>query len=260
MAINNSYKDNSPRTFQFLKDIVGEAYPQMLGLGDIDSTNTVAIKINSTVQRNCTSIIDLVGTIYNSAGAVGITPTTVAYSKTGPGGPWTSAAVLSEDPAYSLPDGDADGDPFDIVVRITEDYAGPTWFQIIISWNNQQDVAGPLSFEYLTPAIQLSPRRRGLTDDEHFLPSNAFIALVLEAQLDVVTEAVDDNVKGPLTLTFSTGYEVYKIPYSLASLVGPGYNDQVVWRFRDCGGVVRTFRYYKESPKVDPLPLMDGDF
>jgi len=114
-------------------------------------------------------------------------------------------------------------------------------------------IGGPFAFDFLSPRIQLSPRMRGWSVADHFASTNGLRASILLEDLEVVSASVDDNVKGPLTLMFSDGTITYKIPYSLASLVGPGYNSQVVWRFLALlygGSGSGTFRYYKESPKI----------
>jgi len=114
-------------------------------------------------------------------------------------------------------------------------------------------IGGPFTFDFLTAQIQLSPRQRGWTAAAHFAPTNGLRTTILEVDLETTTASIDDNIKGPLTLTFSDGTTTYKIPHSLASLVGPGYNQQVVWRFLALlygGSGSGTFRYYKESPRI----------
>ena len=114
-------------------------------------------------------------------------------------------------------------------------------------------IGGPFSFEYVVPSIQLSPRMRGWSDAAHFAATNGLRTSIPMDSLSTTTIAVEE-VKGPLTLVFSDGIATYQIPYSLASLVGPGYNSQVVWRFLALlygGSGSGSFRYYKETPKIN---------
>jgi hypothetical protein len=124
--------------------------------GEPDSTNTVVIVIDSFVQRASSNDGDLSGTIYNTAGATGITLTSVEYSLTGIGS-WASVTVLDSDPLYSLPDGDAGGDPFNIPITMPDPGASSIYFRMIISWNSQQDVGGPFAFSFYQPTMKITP-------------------------------------------------------------------------------------------------------
>lgn len=132
MAISNSYKDNSPRTFQFLKDIVGEAYPQTMGLGTIDSSDTAAPHIENMVQRAGENIGDLSGKVYNSTGGV-ITLVEVQYSQVSVAGPWYNVTVLNSDAAYIFPNGTPAGEAFNVPFELSG-FTGDTWMRIEISY------------------------------------------------------------------------------------------------------------------------------
>jgi hypothetical protein len=111
-----------------------ESYHRNPAIGTLDSSNTAVPRITNMVQRVDENIGDLSGKIYNSTGNP-ITLVSVQYSSVGITGPWTNTTVLSGDPAYNLPNGDASGQAFNIPFEgIADDFVGDLWFRIEISY------------------------------------------------------------------------------------------------------------------------------
>lgn len=128
MAINNSYKDNSPRDFHFLKSIVGEAYPQTMGIGLIDSTDMAAVEVLNAVQRAGTNIVDVSGKLYRTVAAT-IDLDTLKYSILGDSGPFTEVTILIADPAFVWPVGDGTGQPFNLPMEFASNPGASLWWE-----------------------------------------------------------------------------------------------------------------------------------
>jgi len=99
-------------------------------------------------------------------------------------------------------------------------------------------------------SLVLTPKIRGLTDAQHFDPVyNSMLTEIHFDTMTVTTEVPNDLIKGPSTLVFERRGSYLKIPLTHAHLVGPGYQDKVLWKWEFTGGI-EEFLYFKEGPPL----------
>lgn len=156
MPANTSYGRKGHVFFQFF-GVDYHSYERRMGLGPVDSSNTVQPRITNYTQRLGENVGDLEGDIYNSNGGA-ISLVSVEYSQVGLSGPWLPVTVLPADPAYNFPAvGLPAGSPFNIPLEITDNYTGNVYFRIVVGspLPDQEDVNGPYSFAYINPLPQL---------------------------------------------------------------------------------------------------------
>lgn len=122
----------------------------------LDSSDIAVPRITDWVQRSLVNNGDLSGILYNDTGNQ-TTINAVYYSKVSISGPWISAIVLDTDPLYNWPMGDQTGDPFNVPLRITDDFNGSIWFRIEINIitgggpDVSEDINGPYDWAYVPP-------------------------------------------------------------------------------------------------------------
>jgi len=122
-----------PRSFVVVGIIAG-SQRHVSGMPLLDSTNTIAVRIDGFTQRVGEEIGDLVGKVYNSMGNP-VTLQSVEFSDAGDSGPWRPATILVTDPLFSFPAiGTPAGEAFAVPARLYYQTTGPIWLRMKVSY------------------------------------------------------------------------------------------------------------------------------
>ena len=128
-----SYKAGGPAPLIIEKK--REAYHRVIGIGTLDSTVTAILKVQNAVQRTDENIVDVSGLLYRTGSYTSVVLNGVQYSAVDYTGPFTSINVLTSDPAYNWPVGDASGQAFNLPVEFSTDPGTSLWWKVIADYS-----------------------------------------------------------------------------------------------------------------------------